>query len=397
VDVREASQNVLLSPFPKKAPNVDHKLKTVTVKLRDSLLPNTTYTVNFGSAIADLNEGNVLKDFNFVFSTGPVIDSLSLSGKIILAESGKTDSTVIAMLYRNADDSAVQKRKPDYISYPNGKGEFRFNNLPAGKFKLYALQDGDGGKTYNSPVEIFGFTDNDVTVSANTAAQTIYAFAKETDQKTLPATSTRTLAADKKFRFSTSVDAGPLGLLNDLFININRPLKAWDTAKIILTDTNYIPVKNTSIKYDTATRKFVIKNNLPQDTRYRLIVNKEAATDSANNFLSKTDTIKFVTKRLSEYGTVIIRFTNLEMGRRPILQFVQNNLVMNSYVLAGKEWSSKIFEPGEYEIRILYDENNNGKWDPGDYQKKKQPEKVIAIDQKLNIRADWDNESDVVL
>ena len=66
VDLKEAQTNVLISPYPKKNPSVDFKLKTVTVKLKDTLLPNTTYSINFGSAIVDNNEGNPYKDFTYV-------------------------------------------------------------------------------------------------------------------------------------------------------------------------------------------------------------------------------------------------------------------------------------------------------------------------------------------
>ena len=133
----------------------------------------------------DNNEGNPLKDFTYVFSTGNTIDSLTLSGKVIIAETGKADSTIIAMLYRNADDSAVQKRKPDYIARLNGDGSFNFINLPAGNFKIYALKDGDGGKTYNSKKELFAFADAAITVSAKTEPVLLYASAEEKESQTV--------------------------------------------------------------------------------------------------------------------------------------------------------------------------------------------------------------------
>ena len=68
-----------------------------------------------------------------------------------------------------------------------------------------------------------------------------------------------------------------------------------------------------------------------------------------------------------------------------------------SYPLPVMEWSKKLFIPGEYEIRILFDDNNNGKWDPGNYSKKLQPEKVISLPKKLAIKANWDNERDIKL
>src|SRR6266487_781689 len=112
VIIDQLRENLLVSPTPKKDPNIDYKLKTVTIKLRDTLEPNTTYTINLGNAIRDLNENNPIKNFTYVFSTGKVIDSLEFSGNVQLAETGKTDSTLLVLLYKNLEDSAVIKEKP---------------------------------------------------------------------------------------------------------------------------------------------------------------------------------------------------------------------------------------------------------------------------------------------
>ena len=76
---------------------------------------------------------------------------------------------------------------------------------------------------------------------------------------------------------------------------------------------------------------------------------------------------------------------------------MQGEEVKKSYPLTTAEWGNKFVEPGEYEIRILFDDNNNGKWDPGDYSKKRQPEKAITLTQKIAVRANWDNERDIKL
>ncbi|HSN61141.1 MAG TPA: Ig-like domain-containing protein, partial [Ferruginibacter sp.] len=144
VEVLEAQANVLVSPLQKTNPTINYSLKTVTIKLRDSLLPNTTYSIQFGNAIKDINEGNVFPNFTYVFSTGNTIDSLSLKGKVLLAETGLADSTINVLLFRNTNDTAVQKLKPDYMARLKGDGSFIFNNLRAVNFKVYALKDGDG-------------------------------------------------------------------------------------------------------------------------------------------------------------------------------------------------------------------------------------------------------------
>ena len=395
VDLKDPQANVLISPLPKKNPSIDFKLKTVTVKLRDTLLPNTTYSINFGNAIVDNNEGNPLKDFVYVFSTGNQIDSFTLSGKVIIAETGKTDSTLIALLYRNADDSAVQKRKPDYIAKLNGDGSFTFINLPAGRFNIYALKDGDGGRNYNSKKEIFAFNDAAVTVSEKTEPVVLYASALEKEKEK---TTTTKRVLNKRLMYSVAA-TGLQGqdLLSPLELTFNNPLKKFESSKLILRDTNYKPVQAPAWTIDSTRTKISLAVKWPEAAEYRLILDTLAITDSANNHLVKADTIRFFTKQQSDYGNVVLRFNNLDLSKHPVLQFVQGDDIKNSYPLTTLEWSNKFISPGEYEIRILFDSNNNGKWDTGDYSKKLQPEKAITLKDKLAIKANWDNERDIKL
>src|SRR5690606_32052953 len=123
VQLQDVQQNLLVSPVPKINPNVDFKLKTVTIRLRDTLLENTTYKIELGTSIRDLNENNPFRDFTFLFSTGAYIDSLTLSGNVEIAETGKTDSTLFVFLYRDLSDSAVFKKKPTYITRVNKEGD----------------------------------------------------------------------------------------------------------------------------------------------------------------------------------------------------------------------------------------------------------------------------------
>ena len=99
-------QNLLVSPTPKINPNIDYKFKTVTIKIRDTLQPNTTYRLDLGNSIQDINEYNPVKNFSYVFSTGPYIDSLEFSGNVQLAQTGKPDTTLLVFLYNDLDDSA---------------------------------------------------------------------------------------------------------------------------------------------------------------------------------------------------------------------------------------------------------------------------------------------------
>lgn len=400
IDVQEIQANLLVSPFPKNNPQVDFKLKTVTVKLKDTLLPNTTYAINFGNAIRDNNEGNPFKNFTYVFSTGSTIDSLHLGGKVILAESGKKDSTIIALLYRNVDDSVVQKRKPDYIAKLDSSGNFTFRNLSAGKYKMYALKDGDGSKTYNSKTEIFAFADSEVLVADSSAPVTLYAYAEEKDTRktaTAAVTAAKTTAgADKRMRYSTNLSSSQQDLLTDLVLTINRQLKTFDPEKIMLSDTNFNRIEGT-ITLDSTKKNIHIKTPWKEDTQYRLVIDKDAFSDSTGLQLTKADTLKFSAKKESDYGSLVLRFTNLSTANHPVLQFVKGEEIVKSVPITSATFTDKLFTPGEYELRILFDENNNGKWDPGNYAKKLQPEKAITLDKNLSIKANWDNERDIKL
>ena len=317
-------------------------------------------------------------------------------GTVLMAETGKPDSTLQALLYRNGNDSSVQQRKPDYIAKLNPNGRFIFTNLSQGKYKIYALKDGDGGKTYNSKIESFAFANADIIVGAKTDTVLLYAYEEEKDKKKIPAATTRTL--DKKLKYTIAVNkSAPQELLKNLELHFNNTLKNLDTNKIVLTDTNNNKIAGIRYLIDS-TRKIVsIKTKWPAENYYRLIINKDAVSDSANNVLAKTDTIRFVTKKESDYGSIILRFTKLDLSRHPVIQFLKSGEIVKSIPVTSTVWSDKLFDPGEYELRILYDTNNNGIWDPGNYTKKIQPEKAITLDQKLTIKPNWDNERDVEL
>jgi len=396
IDVQDIQQNVLVSPLQKNNPIINFNFRTVNVKLRDTLIPNTTYSIDFGNALKDLNEGNPFKDFVYTFSTGNTIDSLSFSGKVLLAESGKADSTLIAMLYRNAADTTVLNTRPNYIAKVKADGSFIFNNLPPDNFSVYALKDGDGGKTYNSKTEAFAFIDSSIVVSQNTSPVTLYAYEeiKSSADNNKPVVKT---APEKRLRYTASLAAGQQDLLMPLEISFNNSIKTFDSNKILLVDTNYQPVKNTVYNFDSTRKNLVIKATWQPEFNYKFIIDKDAIADSAGNVLLRSDTINFITKRIEDYGTILIRFKNLDLKQKPVIQFIEGTDVKYTYAITAVEWSDKMFAPGDYEIRILFDENNNGIWDPGNYLKKLQPEKAITLSERLTIRANWDNERDITL
>lgn len=396
VEVKEITDNIVVSPLPKNNPLIEYKLKNVTIKLKDSLEANTTYSINFGKSIRDVNEGNEAKNFTYTFSTGNIIDSNSLSGKIILAEDGKIDSTLIAILHRNTSDTAVYKTKPRYIAKLKADGSFTFKSLPEGKFALYALPN-DYSKKYDDSTKLFAFVDSTISINKNSSPVTLYAF-QEAKKKTTVSASTTTNDRDKKLRYQLDLASGKQDILNDtVSLEFNKKIKKIDSLKMTLCDTLYKKIANYSIIRDTLKNKINIIYKWQPNFQYTLLIQKDAVTDTTNSMLSKDDTIRFSTKKLEDYGSIKINFNKIDTSKNLVLQIIKDNKLIESIKISEKILNRKLFNPGEYELRILLDKNNNGIWDAGNYKQKRQPEIVNAIKQKLGVRANWDNEIDINL
>ena len=177
----------------------------------------------------------------------------------------------------------------------------------------------------------------------------------------------------------------------------NNPLKSFDTTKIYLTDTLYKKIRPLRYSTDSTAKKIIIDVNWKADEPLVLIIDKDAAKDSADNKLTKSDTVRFSTKRTEEYGKLTLRFNDLDLTKNPVIQFVLGENVKYSYLIFSSTYANALFPPGEYTVRILYDKDKNGKWTPGNYLRKLQPEIVVGLPQKLSVRADWDNEREINL
>ncbi len=395
VDVQNIQENLIVSPTLKTNPIVEFKLRNVTVRIKDTLDDNTTYSLNFGNAIRDINEGNELKDYTYVFSTGTKLDDKQYAGHVLIAESGKIDSTMIVMLHRKGDDSVVVKERPRYYTRLDGNGDFVFRNLPSGTFYAYALKDEGGNRRYLATSQLFAFAEKPVIVGENTSPDTLYAYIETTEEArrtVTPVLSTKEKANQpKRLIFQTNLDGSQQDLLGFFSLQFTTPLKTFDSTKVVFTDYRFQPLKPASFVPDSLFKKFTLQYPWQPDSSYNLILDKVFAEDSLGNNLLKTDTISFKAKKTTDYSYVRLRFPKLDLGKSPVLQFVQSDKVVDSVVLSGREFSRKLFKPGEYEIRILYDENKNGKWDPGSFfGLRRQPEKVVVMPKPLKVKAGFD-------
>jgi hypothetical protein len=401
VDADNYLQEMIVSPVPANMPNVTRKLNTVTVKLRDTLEPNTTYTINFGNTIKDVNEGNPLKNFTYTFSTGSYIDSLEFTGNVILAETGDIDTTLTILLHKKNIDSALIKEKPRYVAKTDGRGNFRFKNLPTGTFYVYALKDEGGSFRYMNPTQLFAFHDSAVIVGDSTKSVTLYAYAGKETKPASPVPSTtddrNRRQTEKRLKFTTNLSGDKQDLLEKLMITFETKLKTFDSSKVsFVTDTTYTPLTDYSWELDSTRKILSLDYAWQEGALYHLILEKDFATDSLNQQLLKKDTISFRAKQRSDYGKLTIRFRNLDLSQNPVLLFVQNNDVKKSFPLTSNSFSEELFPPGDYNLRILSDSNKNSVWDPGVFfGKRQQPELVKPVQRAVNVKPNWENSFDI--
>ncbi len=168
ITLDNASQNVLISPPLSEKPDIKLKNKTVVIKFKETLTPNTTYTINFGPSIKDLHEGNPFKDYVYSFSTGDHIDTLAIAGKVLKADDKKPAEEVYVGLYaadRDNLDSLPMTVAPNYITKTDKEGRFSLNGLADKKYLVFALKDVNANLYYDLPNEEVAYLDTLVQAS----------------------------------------------------------------------------------------------------------------------------------------------------------------------------------------------------------------------------------------
>lgn len=196
ITLDNAAQNVLFSPPLDTKPDIKLSNKTVVIRLKENLRPNTTYSIQLGSAVKDLHEGNLFKEDHYTFSTGDRLDTLTLSGKVLDANDKKPSEGLFVCLYAPSADSLAtdsidvlfqqpMKRQPDYLAKTDKEGKFTLRGLPDRAFLAVALKDMNSNLLYDLPNETVAFLDTLVAAS-QPSDLTLYAFtARDTTQMLL--------------------------------------------------------------------------------------------------------------------------------------------------------------------------------------------------------------------
>jgi hypothetical protein len=461
--LKDPAQQVIVSPLINPMPELSVKKKTLEIVMPDSLKSNTTYTINFGTAITDVHEGNVFP-FQYVFSTGPILDSLSISGKATdaLTQTGKKGVKV--MLYSSDDDSLPFKKKPDYFALTDSSGNFHINNISPGSYSLVASDDKNSNYINDNiqdeaisvkkritlpdsslftlnyfteqPKEVFikstsaaipgrwdivfnksvihpSVKSNSTELLSEWSAEndTLIVWSRDTIHDTLavvinesgiPADTAiiklksratvgggRGGAAVAKNIFAESFTATTLIPGNDAVLKLMSPVSATDTSKIIFKEDSIR--KSFSFSFaDSLKRTLHIRYNWKEGVSYHLKILPGAFVDFAER---KNDTLDydFAGKKINETGSIAIGISGIESGNWLLQLLTKDFALLKEFRIDGPgKYEFNYVEPQQLKIRLINDENKNGKWDTGNYFQKREPEKTYYYNGDVQSRANWD-------
>lgn len=160
IKLEKAAEKVVVSPPQLEQPEIKASGRKVVVGLVDSLKPNTTYTIDFADAIVDNNEGNPLGNYAFTFSTGTTIDTMEVSGTVLGASDLEPVKNIQVGLHSDLSDSAFMKKPFDRVSHTDSRGHFSIRGIAPGKYRIYALMDGNQNYLFDSKTEMIAFSDS---------------------------------------------------------------------------------------------------------------------------------------------------------------------------------------------------------------------------------------------
>jgi uncharacterized protein (DUF2141 family) len=496
LQLKDVANQVFMSPPTQKKPQVTLEGKKVRVHFDDSetLRSNTTYTIHFGDAIQDLNEGNAVKEMRFVFSTGASIDSLSLAGKVVDALTGEPAKGVSVVLHADLSDSATLKQLPDYLAFTDAAGAYLIQNVHEGKYALTAYLDENKNNKWSAPLESIGFAADAIVVNAvGTQAPPLAVFKTElplklitkqvnnfglakliytanADSKSVRALSDsvqvffvhqqdsiqiwydhnldhdwqllagtdtvtirplqradwvaghqltfagggqttsikggkgrqNTAATVAKDPLLTNQPEGSVTATQPAKMQFALPILQYDTSKwVCRTPEDSTLVRNFSVTKDSVRPTHLLINLPTTKTEfYRFTLLPGAVTDIWG--VANTDTLRTAFRMVTgeEIGQMNLTINGLRADGAYLLEIKGPADFMERRVFQANGTEAKFaFEgllPGQYTANVYDDLNGNGRWDSGDFFKRRAPEPVFS--QVLeSLRPNWTVEAIVSL
>lgn len=466
IKLKDPATQILISPPMEIKPGIrpqGQAMKYIEIELRDSLQPNTTYTINFGQSIEDNTEGNALPFYKYVFSTGDYIDSLTVSGTVKDAFRRETKDQLTVMLYKLDDqytDSVIYQKPPTYIAYTrDSTNTFEFENIAEGSYRIAALQDKNQNYKFDPKTEKIGFLSDTIHIpteenynfrlfrerskfkasklTQESLHHLLFAFeagAEEVDVKMIsekPA-GFKEVYYKREKNDSISYWFHPYFEADSLLFEITKgEIKDTLTTRLKEIESDSLKIKAEPTSGFGLRDRFVLSANTPLvevhpelfrildkdsasvafTTNFKKEINKlyvdfevkekenykfRALPGAIKDFFGKeNDTLNYNlnTKAETDYADVRITFGNIR--QYPVIVQMTNEKGETKREQIHQEEDGNVFdfpfvEPGSYFIRLIYDENNNGRWDTGNYLKQQQPEQVIYMKNPLEVRKNWE-------
>ena len=475
VRLKGQSSEVFISPAVKNKPDFKLRGKKLIVKFKEPLKENTTYTINFGNSIEDITEGNKLRNFEYAFSTGDIIDSLRIKGKVKYAEDNLPAKNILVGLYETSSDTLFRTSIPRYIGRTGEDGTFNINNIEAGQYQLFALEDKNGSMFYDQgneniaflnehivvddstrtyqlemfnenkaphklvvkknrdygfidlvytkpldsldiKVDIEGIKPEDLTIIRSEQNDSINIFFRnvETDTVTVWLNGSegvqdtvvfkRLVKRDKltKLKQTPNMRIGRTSSNIDLdkkpTLTFTHPIDSIDYDKIqFLEDSVALDVKAIVKQNPDNTKQIIFDHIIKPDAEYILFIPDSTITDFYG-LKYKQINYKFKAYNIKKYGTLNLKYKNRNPDYNYILTLKDKDgrIKIKHQNITGKEQLVKYINPNQYTAYIIEDKNRDGKWTPGDYDKKIQPERVISSNT-ITVKGNWDSELDVDL
>ncbi len=339
---------ISISPTPAKLPEYKVRQKSIIVTLKDSLEKNTTYVINFGKAIADVNEGNILKNFTYVFSTGIHIDSLSISGRVLNNATGEREKDVTVMLFTLKQDSLrFGKKRPTIFTTTDTSGNFSLENLHPDDYRIYALKEPNSPvKIYNNDKDLIAFDKKIIHLTTDISdiklklfkatpekfrlvdkrveldGKMFFTFNKSLDRPSLKITYPPDFDQYKIVDFSKTKDTATLFMKNmDFdslrvsFLDNGKPLDTVYLRKGRKESFTRVPYFTYNISSDFKLKPgtdLIMKANFPMENFDQSLINlKEDSTDVSNFTVqkdtgtTKTFTLKYRWKQTVNYTLIL--------------------------------------------------------------------------------------------
>jgi len=244
-NLKNPFQEITISPTPEKLPTYKKSKKSILVNFRDSLQKNTTYVINFGKAIADVNESNVLENFTYVFSTGAHIDSLSITGSVKNTLTQEKEKDITILLFPLKQDTLFGKKKPSIYAVTDSSGNFSLNNLHDGDYRIYALKESSPNKIFDNDNELIAFLKEPIHLKKDTSNVHLNLF-KQDPEKAKAVDNRFDTDGKLFFTFNKGLDnpsvkiLSPPALDNQKLVEFN---KTNDTALIYMRNMDFDSVR----------------------------------------------------------------------------------------------------------------------------------------------------------